>query len=111
MKAHYLFPKFDKKDFKGKAIVVEEIDSVYLLSYGSIICEIRKKGEDDVDVIIYDYHDYNSGDSLTFSNSSLRHLKEFLKQNGLDAKTAGQIRKDYSVVYKGEIDRLKPSEV
>ena len=88
------------------AKVVEEFNAVSLISYESCICQIRKKGEDDVDVVIYDVRDYN-GNSLTFSKTSLRHLKEFLKQNGLVANTKQQIMKDYTVVDGGQTDPVK----
>ena len=84
----------------------EEDDAEKLISYNSCICIIRKKGEDDVDVVIYDVRDYN-GNSLTFSKTSLRHLKEFLKQNGLVANTKQQIMKDYTVADGGQTDPVK----
>ena len=102
----YLLPRFDKRGFYGKAKVVEEFNAVSLISYESCICQIRKKGEDDVDVVIYDVRDYN-GNSLTFSKTSLRHLKEFLKQNGLVANTKEQIMKDYVVADGGQTDPVK----
>ena len=62
MKA-YSLQRFDKRGFYGNAKVIEEDDAEKLISYNSCICIIRKKGEDDVDVVIYDFRDY-AGKSL-----------------------------------------------
>lgn len=103
MREYNLEPKFDSaKSFYGKAKVVEEYDAISLISYKSCICQIRRQGLDDV-ISIYDVTDYY-GRSLTFSSTSLRHLKEFLKQNGLVANSKQQIMKDYNVVEGGKTD-------
>lgn len=104
MKA-YSLQRFDKRGFYGNAKVIEEDDAEKLISYNSCICIIRKKGEDDVDVVIYDVRDYE-GKSLTFSHTSLRHLKDFLKNNGLIASSLAQIRKDYTILDGGVVERV-----
>ena len=104
MVQYELSPKYDRaKSFYGKAVVVEEYNSVSLISYNSCICQISKVGCDDVRVKIYNVTDYY-GNSLTFSNTSLRHLKEFLLQNGLRAESKSQICKDYDIADGGQTD-------
>lgn len=94
---YLLQPKFDRhKSFYGKAKVVEEYNTTSLISYKSCICQIQVLSCDDFIVKIYDVRD-DYGESLTFSPTSLRHLKEFLKQNGLEAVSKKQIMKDYLV--------------
>ena len=106
MTEYYLEPKNDRANsFYHKAKVVEEFGTLSLISYKSCICQIRKKGEDDVEVVVYDVKDYY-GKSLTFSNTSIRHLKEFLIQNGLTADSKAQICKDYIIVDSGNVDKL-----
>ena len=105
MKKYELEPKFDsRKSFYGKAVVVEENDFISLISYNSCICQIQGNGLDDVIVKIYNVRDYY-GNSLTFSSTSLRHLKEFLKQNGLKAESKAQIEADYDVYDGGQTDK------
>lgn len=102
MKKYELEPKFDsRKSFYGKAVVVEENDFISLISYNACICQIQGNGLDDVIVRIYNVRDYY-GNSLTFSSTSLRHLKEFLKQNGLKAESKAQIEADYDVYDGGQ---------
>lgn len=105
MKQYDLEAKFDsRRSFYGKAVVVEDGDSLSLISYKSCICKIEAKGLDDVTVKIYNVRDYY-GNSLTFSSTSLRHLKEFLKQNGLKAESKAQIEADYDVYDGGQTDK------
>lgn len=104
MVEYELTPKYDRaKSFYGKAVVVEEHNSVSLISYRSCICQISAVGCDDVRIKIYNVTDYY-GNSLTFSNTSLRHLKEFLLQNGLKAESKSQICRDYDIFDGGQID-------
>lgn len=104
MKQYDLEAKFDsRKSFYGKAVVVEEYNSVSLISYKSCICQIQELGNKDKVVKIYNVRDYH-GNSLTFSSTSLRHLKEFLKQNGLKAESKAQIEADYDVYDGGQTD-------
>lgn len=95
------------KSFYGKAKVVEEYGAVSLISYKSCICQIQPIGLEKK-VKIYDVHDYY-GNSLTFSHTSLRHLKEFLTQQGYKAVSKDQIKKDYDVVEGGQVDGFSKS--
>lgn len=108
--AHYSYslePKYDKaKSFYGRAKVEEVDNTINLISYDSNICTIFVNGLDDLEVEIYDVTDYY-GESLTFSSTSLRHLKEFLLQNGLRADNKNQICKDYKIIEGGQVDRWR----
>lgn len=90
------------KSFYGKAKVIEEFGCKFLISYKSCICKIRKIGDQE-QVTIYDVH-YYCGDSLTFSPTSLRHLKEFLLQNGCRADNKEYILKNYTIEEGGQTD-------
>lgn len=99
--------KYDShKSFYGKAKVVEEYNAKSLISYKSCICQIQELGNKDKVVKIYNVKDYY-GNSLTFSSTSLRHLKEFLKQNGLKAESRAQIEADYDIYDGGNTDGCK----
>jgi len=70
-----------RKSFYGKAIVRTEGDKTILRSYSTDVAYIENgmafvKG--------------------MYSNTTLRHIKEFLKQNGFTADTWKQIKDDYS---------------
>lgn len=94
MSEYFLEPIYDSRmSFYSKAKVVEEDGVKKLYSYKSLICEIQ----DDNAVIIHNIIDHN-GESLTFSNTSLRHLKEFLRQNNLAASSKAQIFSSYAIV-------------
>ena len=81
MEKYFLEPRYDyAKSFYGKAVVKEDEYSKRLYSYETLVCEIN---EDEV---------YVYG---TYSDTTLRHIKEFLKQNGFKAETKKQILKDY----------------
>ena len=76
-----LKPMYDKrKSFYSKAIVIEENDTKTLLSYETMVAEIQ--GEK---ACVFD----------TYSTTTLRHIKEFLLQNGFKAINKKQIEKDY----------------
>ena len=77
-----LIPKHDNaKSFYRKAII-EHDDSgeIRIYSYDTIVCFIR-----DGKPVVRD----------TYSKTTLRHIKEFLKQNGFKADTKAQIESDY----------------
>lgn len=85
----YLKPIYDsRQSFYNKAIVVEDANGRYLQSYETIVARITDK---------------NNGYSITpyaqvfgtYSATTLRHIKEFLKQNGFKAESKAQIEKDY----------------
>lgn len=106
MKTNELKPVYDsRQSFYGKALVEETDTTISLISFKSRICTIEAKGLDDVAVKIYNVRDYY-GNSLTFSKTSLRHLKEFLKQNGLKAESKAQIEADYDVYEGGNTDAI-----
>lgn len=81
-----LQPQYDtRKSFYGKARVrlsrgIHRI--LTLISYNTEVAIIR----DDTDVVVFGI----------YSPTTLRHIKEFLKQNGLRADTKKQILEDYS---------------
>lgn len=77
-----LSPRYDSRaSFYGKARVEIDDDGVKrLISYTTHVATIRGKV-----AVIYD----------TYSATTLRHIKEFLKQNGFKAETSKQIVKDY----------------
>ena len=69
-----------RQSFYGKAIVTSNNGVVSLLSYGTLVATI------------YDGHVKVYG---THSATTLRHIKEFLRQNGYRADTKSQIERDY----------------
>jgi len=81
MKQYYLTAQYDsRKEFYGKAMV-EELDNGDLLlkSYLTPVCLIRKSENKPY-----------IGKYFKWSNTTLRHIKEFLKQNDFfeEAKSA-----------------------
>lgn len=68
--------------FYGKATVIVEGEKKQLRSYSTIVAEINK-GEPSV--------------FGTYSNTTLRHIKEFLKQNNFKAESKKQIEEDYII--------------
>jgi len=75
--------EFDnKKSFYGKAKVVFENNKLVLISYNTRVAEIDVKENK---AVVFG----------TYSVTTLRHIKEFLKQNGLKAETKTQILEDY----------------
>lgn len=97
-------PKYDsRKSFYGKARVITESNGdKTLISYQTEVARI-KNGKPEV---------YG-----TYSATTLRHIKEFLKQNGYKAENSKQIMTDYGVKAEnskskegleyGEIDKEK----
>ena len=80
-----LTPKFDsRKSFYGKAIISFDGDRRLLLSYGTPVAFI----EPDQPPVMLDGWDS--------TQTSLRHVKEFLKQNDLKAESLEQMRRDYA---------------
>jgi len=78
-----LAPRYDgRKSFYGKARVEQTDDGrLVLYSYNTKVAEIVNGVP-----IVYD----------TYSPTTLRHIKEFLKQQGFKAETGKQIMKDYN---------------
>ena len=80
-----LTPKFDsRKSFYGKAKISFEGDRRLLLSYGTPVAFI----EPDRPPVMLDGWDS--------TQTTLRHVKEFLKQNDLKAESLEQMRRDYT---------------
>ena len=69
-----------RKEFYGKAKTFSEDGALVLRSYSTDVAFIK------------DGSAYVRG---TYSNTTLRHIKEFLIQNGFKAETSKQIVKDY----------------
>jgi hypothetical protein len=77
-----LEPRYDtRKSFYGKAIVREENGKTILRSYSTDVAYIQN-GKATVNGM--------------YSNTTLRHIKEFLLQHGFTADNWAQIEKDYS---------------
>ena len=89
MGSYELMARYDSaKSFYRKAIVyVMSEDSKVLYSYDKMVAEISE-GE----AMVYD----------TYSNTTLRHIKEFLKQAGFEADTKRQIEADYMMQKGGQ---------
>ena len=78
-----LYPYYDSaKSFYGKAKVVEIENDVFLVSYDTIVAFFNRDAK-----VAQVYG--------TYSATTLRHIKEFLKQSGFKAETKKQIEKDY----------------
>jgi hypothetical protein len=80
-----LSPRYDaRKSFYGKAHVDtgDNDDKNRLWSYDTLVAEIK-----DGKPVVYG----------TYSATTLRHIKDWLKQNGFKAETAKQIMQDYGV--------------
>lgn len=77
-----------RQSFYGKAHIRADRDGLTLISYETEVAKIVDK---------------NNGYSIpayaviygTYSATTLRHIKEFLKQNGFKAESKAQIIKDY----------------
>ena len=79
-----LMPIYDSRaSFYGKATVKTDGDKRSLLSYGTKVATI-----DSASAVVYDTH----------SATTLRHIKEFLLQNGYQAGSKSQIVRDYMTV-------------
>ncbi len=74
-----------RASFYGKARVRTEDDKIILCSYSTDVAYIKNA----VAVV-----------NGSYSNTTLRHIKEFLKQNSFEADTSKQILKDYSPTKK-----------
>ena len=69
-----------RQSFYGKAIVSSNNGVMSLWSYGKLVATIY-----DGQAKVYSTH----------SATTLRHIKEFLRQNGYHAATKAQIERDY----------------
>lgn len=78
-----LCPYYDNtQSFYGKAKVIEIENDVFLVSYDTIVAFYNRETK------IAEVVD-------TYSATTLRHIKEFLRQNGFKAETKKQIERDY----------------
>lgn len=78
-----LLPYYDSaKSFYGKAKVIEIENDVFLISYDTIVAFFNRDAK-----VAQVYG--------TYSVTTLRHIKEFLKQSGFKAESKKQIENDY----------------
>ena len=76
-----LKPQYDNRaSFYGKALVIDDGEKTTLRSYSTNVAEIR-----DGKVTVFG----------TYSMTTLRHIKDFLQQNGFTAENKKQIEEDY----------------
>lgn len=78
-----LLPYYDSaKSFYGKAKVIEIENDVFLISYDTIVAFFNRDAK-----VAQVYGIYSA--------TTLRHIKEFLKQSGFKAESKKQIENDY----------------
>jgi len=82
-----------RKSFYGKARVETDGNNKKLYSYNTLVAEIK-----DGTPIVHG----------TYSQTTLRHIKEFLKQNGFEAETSKQILRDYPE--KPKVEKVMTTE-
>ena len=88
MQRYELSTQYDSRaSFYGKARVEVQGDTKTLVSYITEVATIKDLGNGEYDVTV----------KGTYSNTTLRHIKEFLKQNGFKAENSKQIMADYGV--------------
>lgn len=101
-----LDPQYDSRDsFYGKAEVVEEDGDKVLYSYGTKVAKITKDNK--VELLSGSLPETRGYKVMLwcYSPTTLRHVKEFLKQNGFKAESKSQMEKDY--LRKNESCNLK----
>lgn len=85
---YYLAPRFDsRKSFYDKAVVEEYCGSKELYSYNHKVCTITTDKDGNKTLVLHYLWNY--------SPTTLRHVKEFLKQEGFKADSKAQIAEDY----------------
>lgn len=76
-----------RKSFYGKARVEADYPEVRLISYATHVASIRYNGQPE---------DKGTPEVFgTYSQTTLRHIKEFLKQYGFPVANSKQIMADY----------------
>ena len=82
-----LIPVYENvKSYYNKAMVIEGSNRIDLYSYDTLVATIHKNEDFTLsNVVVYG----------TYSSTTLRHIKEFLKQYGYEAKNKKQIETDY----------------
>jgi hypothetical protein len=95
-KPRALSPQYDsRKSFYNKAHVVDDNDgNSTLYSYNTPVCRIT-----DGKVELLPKWDYSA--------TTLRHVKDFLQQNGFEAGSKAQIAKKYSVVEESSVRTMR----
>lgn len=84
MKYTELTPIYDSRaSFYGKAMVKTVGGELTLLSYNTKVATINSAG-----AVVYDI----------YSATTLRHIKEFLRQSGYEASSKSQVVRDYMTV-------------
>lgn len=95
---YLLEPKYDyARSFYGKARVVVDGgwgQNHHLISYTSRVASI---GYDEAGNMVAQVYDPSTYHNMNMTPTTLRHIKEFLKQHGFKADNIDQIRKDYLV--------------
>ena len=100
MARSYLKPEYDSRaSFYNKA----ETDDDKLYSYGTLVAEIINGKP-----VLYDDWDY--------SQTTIRHVREFLRQHGFYAESKSQIARDYltnsrKAIKSGLLDETKGQQV
>ena len=80
-----LQPIYEKvKSYYRKAHVMEEGNSIKLYSYGTLIASIKDHKME----VVYDLE--------KITQTTLRHLKEFMQQNEIEVLTKKELIKKYS---------------
>lgn len=92
-----LEPRYDsRKSFYNKARIEADYPTVKLFSYATHVASIVYNGKQD---------DKGKAEVYgTYSATTLRHIKEFLKQYGFFADTSKQIMADYGVTERERRD-------
>jgi hypothetical protein len=75
----------NQKSYYKKAIVRRENGRIILKSYSTDVCYLDMKNYVVVKPVVYGTH----------SNTTLKHIKSFLRQYGFKAETKKQILNDY----------------
>lgn len=70
----------NQKSFYGKARVIRENGTIKLISYSTVVA-IIENGKLHINAF--------------YSNTTLRHIREFIKQNGFKSGTKAQLEKLY----------------
>lgn len=88
MRRYELEARYDSRaSFYGKAHVEADYPEVKLISYTTHVATIKYNGEPNDKGMVEVYG--------TYSNTTVRHIKEFLKQYGFKAENSKQIMADY----------------
>lgn len=82
-KTYELQPRFDsRKSFYKKALVIQDKEGLHLQSYNTRVARIDNAGELHI--------------NGTYSPTTLRHIKEFMYQNGFQVLSKNEIEEKYN---------------